>query len=74
MRRFLLLGDITGSLVVLGLVVAAFGGLAVFRGIQLQRTSATATGNNGIGCVAVVFGILVVLIALAFLSDVWSAS
>ncbi len=73
MRPFLLLGDISGSLIVLGLVVLGFGGLIVFGGIRLQRPSPTATGSKGmgLGCVVMAIGMVVVLIAISFLSDVW---
>ncbi|WP_210522007.1 hypothetical protein [Hymenobacter terricola] len=73
MRPFLLLGDISGSLIVLGLVVLGFGGLTVFGGIRLQRPSPTATGSKGmgLGCVVMAIGMVVVLIAFSFLSDVW---
>ncbi|RSK43173.1 hypothetical protein [Hymenobacter rigui] len=71
MRPFLLLGDITGAIAILGLAVLAFGGLLVFGGIQIQRTSASKMGCIAIGGIALALGTLMVLIALAFLFDVW---
>ena len=73
MRPCLLLGDISVSLIIVGLVVLGFGGLIVFGGIRLQRPSPTATGSKGmgLGCVVMAIGLVVVLIAFSFLSDVW---
>ena len=71
MRPFLLLGDISGFLVMLGLGVLAFGGLLVFAGTRLARSSSASMGSKVLGWVVIVFGTLVILSAFCLFFIVW---
>lgn len=71
MRPLLLLGDISGFLDVLGLGVLAFGGLIVFTGMRLRRSSPTSMVSKGIGDLTSVFGMVVMLSALYFFYVMW---
>jgi hypothetical protein len=61
MRPLLLLGDISGFIVVVGLGVLAFGGCIVFAGMRLMRSSPASMISKSIGKLALVFGTVVML-------------
>lgn len=73
MQPFLLLGDITGALVIFGLAVLVFGGLVCFIGIRLLQMSVSTIGSRVIASLSLALGALVVLVALVFLVDVLDA-
>jgi hypothetical protein len=69
MRPFLLLGDISGQLALLGLFVVAIGGLLVAAGIALLRARTQNAASRGLGSMLMLGGFFVLVIALAFLAD-----
>jgi hypothetical protein len=71
MRPLLLLGDISGFLIVLGFGVLASGGLIVFLGIRLERSSPRSMESKVKGSLALVFGTVVMLSALYFFYAMW---